>query len=287
MDKTHILRALALAGIALAPAMVAQSTLPPTPPTTQQAPLSATPLAGVSTYNMPHRAQVTYDNGLLDVRANDSSLNQILRAISRATGMKITGGVQDQRVFGDYGPATPATVLATLLDGTNTNILLTEGGPADAPELILTPRGGGPTPPNPMSSTDGDTPDPAPVQQPPMRPQPVVPPNQPAPPQAMQPQPNNPPSGPPSMPQPVNNVNGSEFNTSPTASNFPTTNSVPTDTLPTPSTTPSSTGIVDAPNPPAPGSTTGTAPNGTATPEQVYQQLLQLQKQQQSAQKPQ
>jgi hypothetical protein len=82
-------------------------------------------------------------------------------------------------------------------------------------------------------------------------------------------------------------VNGSPLNTSPTASTFPTTNSVPTDSLPTPSTTPSTSGIVDAPNPPAPGSTTGTTPNGTATPEQIYQELLKQQQQQQQQTNPQ
>jgi hypothetical protein len=89
--------------------------------------------------------------------------------------------------------------------------------------------------------------------------------------------------GPRSIAQPLNNVNGSPLNTSPTASTFPTTHSVSTDSLPTPSTTPSTSGIVDAPNPPAPGSTTGTAPNGTATPEQIYQELLKQQQQQQQS----
>jgi hypothetical protein len=111
------------------PADPAHPTLPPTPPTsapqavpaanTLPGPMAATPLnAAGTTSSRPHRAQVTYENGVLNVRANDSSLNQILRAICGATGLTITGGVADQRVFGNYGPASTSAVLATLLDGT-------------------------------------------------------------------------------------------------------------------------------------------------------------------------
>jgi hypothetical protein len=72
----------------------------------------------------------------------------------------------------------------------------------------------------------------------------------------------------------------------PTASQIPTTNSVPIDAVPTPSTTASGTGgqgIVDTPNPPAPDSTTGSTP---ATAESIYQQLLKMQQQKQQQQSP-
>jgi hypothetical protein len=88
----------------------------------------------------------------------------VLREIARKTGMTITGGVSDERVFGNYGPGSPAKVLASLLDGTGSNMLLRENS-SDAPaELILTPREGGPTPPNPNApgfdddATSSDTP---------------------------------------------------------------------------------------------------------------------------------
>jgi hypothetical protein len=279
------------------------SSLPPTQPTALPAtpqpqpastplptgnalpePIAATPLANEQPSSKPKRAQVSFLGGQLDVRANDSSLNQILRAISRETGLKITGGVQDQRVFGNYGPASTASVLATLLDGTGTNLLLLEGDATTPPELVLTPRGGGATPPNPDAPGFDDGPDPAPTPPPQTvqtsatqqtaQPDPIP---------ASAPVPAAATSGPQSIAQPFNNINGSPLNTSPTASTYPTTNSVPIDSVPTPSTTPSTSGIVDAPNPPAPGSTTGTAPNGSATPEQVYQQLLKMQQQQQTA----
>ena len=262
----------ALAAVVAATSMHAQastSTLPPTQPT-----IAGTTVTGEQPANKPHHAAVTYINGQIDVRANDSSLNQIQRSISRRTGLKITGGVEDQRVFGNYGPAPISSVLATLLDGTGTNILLLEGDAENPPKLMLTPRSGGPTPPSPDSSAysayndsaDEDATVAQPVQgntNQPARPQtPVT-------------------SGPQSIAQPLNDVNGSPSNTSPTASTFPTTNSVPLDSVPTPSTTPATSGIVDAPNPPPAGSTTGTAPNGTLTPEQVMQELLKMQQKQQ------
>ena len=139
------------------------SALPATSPTslpapnTQPAPITAAPLTGAPTApsTPPQRATVTYAAGLLDVRADNSSLNQILRAIGHLTGMKITGGVADERVFGNYGPAEPSTVLATLLDGTGSNMLLRESGDNSPAELVLTPRNGGATPPNPDAPGDG------------------------------------------------------------------------------------------------------------------------------------
>jgi hypothetical protein len=97
------------------------------------------------------RADVSYLGGRLSIDATNASLNQILREISHKTGIKVTGGVTDERVYGHYGPATPSEILASLLDGTGSNMLLmaNANGPS---ELILTPRLGGPTPPNPNAN---------------------------------------------------------------------------------------------------------------------------------------
>ncbi|WP_044176935.1 hypothetical protein [Granulicella mallensis] len=256
------------------------STLPANSPTTLPAPIAAKP----ATPTTPaHHATVTYAAGMLNVRADNSSLNQILREISRLTGMKITGGVVDERVFGNYGPAEPSTILATLLGGTGSNILLRESDTNSPTELVLTPRNGGPTPPNPNAPGFDDGAEDLPPHDVVQPAQPRLLPTRPGFPQAgPQPQATQPTSGPQSIPQPANNVNGSPSNTSPTASTLPVTDSVPTDFVPTPSTTPSTSGIVDAPNPPPPGSTTSTPSNGAKTPEQIYQQLQQLQKQQQN-----
>jgi len=97
---------------------------------------------------------------MLSISADNSSLNQILRQISSSTGMKITGGVTDERVFGQYGPDTPAQVLASLLDGTSSNMVIEQRDPDAPAELILTPRMGGPTPPNPSAAAFDDRPEP-------------------------------------------------------------------------------------------------------------------------------
>jgi hypothetical protein len=126
------------------PPNATSSALPATSVTTQQTAVPPRPLQVP-----PNRAQVSFSNGTLSVSANNSSLNQILREIAADTGMKITGGVTDERVFGNYGPADPAQVLDSLLDGTAINMVLVQRDDASLAELILTQRNGGPTPPNP------------------------------------------------------------------------------------------------------------------------------------------
>jgi hypothetical protein len=93
---------------------------------------------------------------MLSVSADNSSLNQILRQVASSTGIKITGGVADERVFGKYGPDAPAQVLASLLDGTSSNMVIEQRDPDGPAELILTPRQGGPTPPNPNAAAFDD-----------------------------------------------------------------------------------------------------------------------------------
>jgi hypothetical protein len=88
---------------------------------------------------------------MLTVLADDSSLNLILRKISRLTGIAITGGVADQRVFGNYGPSKPSAVLSSLLDGSGSDIVLRGGPHATTTELILISRGKGAVPPSPDS----------------------------------------------------------------------------------------------------------------------------------------
>jgi hypothetical protein len=127
--------------------------LPATPPTAAPPPAPLTPAQSPA-----RRAEVTYTDNLLKVSAGNSSLNQILRDISRLTGIKISGGVADERVFGEYGPAAPHQILATLLDGTGSNMLFVQSKGTVSTELILTPRHGGPTPPNPNAQgfNEGD-----------------------------------------------------------------------------------------------------------------------------------
>ena len=272
-------------------AQTTSSQLPATAPTSlsnrnAMAPITAAATPDGSPGLRTHRGQVSCAGGQLRVHAENSSLNGILRSISRCTGMQITGGVLDQRVFGDYGPAAPATVLATLLDGTGTNMLLQETATDQPAHLFLTPRIGGPTLPTPSTAPDTDTdeansgpePQPGPQPGPPPGPQPGPQPNRQ--PGANQSSPsasaqgtNGPPNAgngnsaqtsgtdpsfatPASMPQGFNNVSGDARNVDLTVSNLPTVNSVPVDSLPTPSSAPPANGIVVAPNPPAAGSDT-------------------------------
>jgi hypothetical protein len=226
------------------------SGLPATQPTELPAAAVASPATPAPPASAAHPAKVSYTEGLLQVVADNSSLNQVLREIAHKTGMKITGGVGDERVFGTYGPGTPAKVLASLLDGTGSNMLLRESS-SDAPaELILTPRGGGPTPPNPNAAAheDDDTISNEDT---------ITAPHWPTPP-----------------PVPPGTVLGAGPSAPP--GQLPAGVGVSNGALPG-STTPGAPGV-DAPSP---GVSEPQSPNGVKTPQQIFQQLQQLQQQQQ------
>jgi hypothetical protein len=214
--------------------VAAQSTLPATGPTALPAaspPMNATPAPEPA--GRAERARVVWSDGQLEVTADNSSLNQILREIGRETGMKITGGVTDERVFGKYGPGAPADILVRLLDGTGSNVLLRETASKVPAELILTVREGGPTPPNPNARESDDDAAPDEVETPPpMSPAPM--------PQA---QPAAAPVG--------ADVNAGAGGVNPATANGGTT--------------------------PVPGAADPTSPNGVRTPQQIFEQLQQMQ----------
>lgn len=275
MQRPHPIRAitpgavilLALCALFVAPSLLhAQfmgrqrgSTLPATPPTPPAAAPAPAPAPAPQATQPPpapttpaSRANVTYANGLLTVSATNSSLNQILREISRQTGMKITGGVNDERVFGNYGPESPAKILATLLDGTGSNMLLVQsndiGSNAAPAELVLTPRHGGPTPPNPNAPGFNDGPDPDDRRAP----------------QTI----SNRPLPPPSVPAPAPDA---------TSTNSAVGTPIGTPIAPA---TPQATPPASPTDPTAPA-TQDQSPNGVKTPQQIYDQLLKLRQQQQ------
>lgn len=221
----------------------AQSSLPPTTPTTLPAasPTAPPPSSPIVATSAVRRAEVSYVQGQLEIAADDSSLNQILREIGRLTGMTITGGVADQRVFGKYGPAAPPDILTSLLQGTGSNMLFLNGESNAPAQLILTPQQGSVTPPNPNAPAFDDDTSEA------QTPSPSVP------------SPGEPASRPayaPGIPIPgrgrgpiIQSQDSPALSTATTAD--PGTNPPPSD------------------NPPS--------PNGVQTPQQIYQQLLQLQ----------
>lgn len=246
----------AAAGLCLAQSSGLPATQPTQLPIAAPASISAPTPAPAAQANPSHPAKVDYADGRLKVTADNSSLNQILREISRKTGMKITGGVGDERVFGIYGPGPPAEILASLLNGTGSNMLLRESS-TDAPsELILTPRGGGPTPPNPNAPGMDDDELAQPAVSPPQSTTPV----------SMQ-SGTSPVSG--SATGAASGSSSAPPNQLPLAFGLDGAASTVTATPSTTDTTPQST-----------GDTVPQSPNGVKTPRQIYQQLQQLQQQQ-------
>jgi hypothetical protein len=251
--RTAVLLLAAGCGLLPSSALYGQpGALPATQPTAGTAiavPASALTRAELAS----HRAEVTYVAGMLEVTASNSSLNQILREISRRTGMKITGGVVDERVYGKYGPGAPGKILSSLLEGTGSNMLLVHNGPELADELILTPRRGGPTPPSPNASSSDDD---RSVDLPPQRIVPVS--------NAVAPLPA-PPAG-PIPPRPVTS-SASGFVSAPTSA--PATE---------PGTTPGPTTQETGKSDPQPAD--GLSPNGVRTPQQIYEMLQKMRQQQ-------
>lgn len=92
----------------------------------------------------PAPATVTAAKNLLTVKAENSSLTQILHQVSSATGMRLDGLGGDERVFGSFGPGAPRDVLTTLLNGTSYNVVMVGDLPNGAPrELVLSSRASG------------------------------------------------------------------------------------------------------------------------------------------------
>jgi hypothetical protein len=85
----------------------------------------------------PAQATVTWDSHGLSVDAANSSLQQILKDISTATGAKVEGLTGDERVFGAYGPGQARDVLSQLLLGAGYNVMMIGDLGQGAPRQIL------------------------------------------------------------------------------------------------------------------------------------------------------
>jgi hypothetical protein len=86
--------------------------------------------------NKPSAATVVWDGHALRIVASNSSLAQILKDISAATGASLQGIGEDQRVFGSYGPGSARDVLYQLLDGSGYNVLIVGDRGQGAPRRI-------------------------------------------------------------------------------------------------------------------------------------------------------
>lgn len=123
----------------------------------------------------PNPATINFSNGILSVRAQNSSLVNTLVQIQHLTGLAIDGLSHDQRVYGQYGPGTVSATLSALLDGSGYDFVIVGGGAGHASaRLILSTPGSTSTPPaaapavanNPDATPadenpDGDNADPA------------------------------------------------------------------------------------------------------------------------------
>ena len=127
----------------------------------------------------PKPASVRWDSSGLRIDAANSSLQQILDEVESATGTKVEGFGQDQRVYGNFGPGQPRDILAQLLQGTGYNILMVgDQGKGVPREILLSAQsaGGGPqqiaprSTPAPEESDEDSTDNQMDVQPPPPQP---------------------------------------------------------------------------------------------------------------------
>jgi hypothetical protein len=82
-------------------------------------------------------ATVQFRDGNLSVHASNSSLMQILKDITARTGMTVEGTPEDERVFGNFGPAPVSEVVAQLLDGGSSNYVLFGRAANQAPRTLV------------------------------------------------------------------------------------------------------------------------------------------------------
>ncbi|MGO9636908.1 MAG: hypothetical protein ACLPSO_03090, partial [Terracidiphilus sp.] len=141
-----------------APALLAQTsqaTAPATPPhhrthkTQKQLvrpPLPSGPLQQVPMDKLPTTpARVSYQNGLLAISAQNSTLGDILREVHRLTGASIDipqGSAANERVVTSLGPGAPRDVLAGLLNGSSFNYVMlgSSSDPGAVASILLTAK---------------------------------------------------------------------------------------------------------------------------------------------------
>lgn len=95
----------------------------------------------------PTPAKVNFQNGLLTISAQNSTLGEILRDVRKLTGASIdipaTSGASE-RVVAHLGPGAPRDVLAVLLNGSSFNYVMigSNTDPTAVSSVLLTPKSG-------------------------------------------------------------------------------------------------------------------------------------------------
>jgi hypothetical protein len=148
---------LLVAGL-FAPALLAQTSNAPAPATTPhhrthktQKPLVLPPLPSGPLHQVPMDqlpstpAKVSYQNGLLSISAQNSTLGDILREVHTLTGASIDipqGSAANERVVTSLGPGAPRDVLAGLLNGSSFNYVMlgSNSDPGAVSSVILTTK---------------------------------------------------------------------------------------------------------------------------------------------------
>jgi len=110
-------------------------------------PLPAGPLQQVPLPQLPESApQVTYQNGLLTILAQNATLGEILKQVKKLTGASIDlpANGAPERVVTEIGPGAPRDVLAVLLNGTQFNYVMlgSTSNPSAVESILLTPKPG-------------------------------------------------------------------------------------------------------------------------------------------------
>ena len=257
---------------AMADALGQRTELPPTATTAatpegvgvRQGSVGAAAPSGSAT----QKASVVVARDRLEVRAENSSLNEILRDIAAQTGLTITGGIMDQRVFGTYGPGPAPEVISALLQDTGTNMILRMRSNGGFGELILSPRMGGPTPPGPNAPHDEGANQRTPM---PVTAAPSAVPISPV--------------APVSRYRPPSAARDGRSPVTPDPSGFVSAPTVVPASEPgtTPGPATQTSGVPDPSSPSGYGSgaTTPQSPNGVKTPQQIFEELQKMQQQQQ------
>lgn len=92
----------------------------------------------------PAPPQVTYQNGLLTIVADNSTLSDILHAVAARTGATIDAppNLTGQRVAARLGPGAPQDVMADLLSGLDYIVVGTSDDPNSIRSIIVSPNSG-------------------------------------------------------------------------------------------------------------------------------------------------